>query len=468
MFIAGISVPVFADVRISEIAWMGTETSSNDEWIELYNDGTEAVDLTGWKLEATDGSPKITIIKKDGEGNIIPVIISAGGYGVLERTDEESSPAKSLFIYTGALSNNGENLRLYDNSGNEQDRVNASDGWLAGDSKTKETMQLSHGSWITALPTPGEPSITSTPAPDKTSLNSDASSNNEKTLPPKPTWDFDMEISTSLPVGNPGNFKITTLRYGESDRYTGYFVWNMGDGTVYNSTDRQMFEHTYKHVGEYNGTIVYSDTRYGKPVIQEYFSIKVTDQVINLGLDKQKQIITLKNTGNYTVDISDWYVWFDNVPVFSIPNYSYIPERGSFIIDGDVAGFTPETSLVALYNPSGNIVDEHTDKPIQQFATVAPQKNTPTAKPKQPKNTTQQASLIVAVDKIFTTTTTRSMEPINTTEPTTKKHNRWWLWLFVVFGFGGIGTIAVVLFQETSISDENKPDAIVDEIEILE
>ena len=36
------------DVVISEIAWMGTTASSNDEWIELYNNTSSAIDFAGW------------------------------------------------------------------------------------------------------------------------------------------------------------------------------------------------------------------------------------------------------------------------------------------------------------------------------------------------------------------------------------------------------------------------------------
>ena len=48
-------------VIISEIAWMGTTTSFNDEWIELYNNTGGNIDLTGWTLSAADGTPSIAL-----------------------------------------------------------------------------------------------------------------------------------------------------------------------------------------------------------------------------------------------------------------------------------------------------------------------------------------------------------------------------------------------------------------------
>ena len=66
------------DVVISEIAWMGTTTSSTDEWIELYNNTGSAIDLTNWTLAAADGTPTITL------AGTIP----AGGHFLLGRTDD--------------------------------------------------------------------------------------------------------------------------------------------------------------------------------------------------------------------------------------------------------------------------------------------------------------------------------------------------------------------------------------------
>ena len=38
------------DVVISEIAWAGTTSSFNDEWLELANNTVTDIDLAGWQL----------------------------------------------------------------------------------------------------------------------------------------------------------------------------------------------------------------------------------------------------------------------------------------------------------------------------------------------------------------------------------------------------------------------------------
>ncbi|RME10915.1 MAG: PKD domain-containing protein [Bacteroidetes bacterium] len=118
------------DVVVSEIAWAGTTTSSSDEWLELYNNTAAAIDLTGWRLASGDGTPDITL------SGVIP----AGGYFLLERTDEATTPQLADQIYTGALGNTGEVLTLTDNLNNVIDVAGAPGGWLAGNSTTRATM----------------------------------------------------------------------------------------------------------------------------------------------------------------------------------------------------------------------------------------------------------------------------------------------------------------------------------------
>lgn len=111
------------DVAISEIAWMGTQTSSTDEWIELYNNTNSPISLAGWKLTAADGTPTISL------NGVIP----AKGHYLLERTDDTTVPGVAAdLIYTGALGDGGEDLALRDASANVVDRVNSSAGWFAG------------------------------------------------------------------------------------------------------------------------------------------------------------------------------------------------------------------------------------------------------------------------------------------------------------------------------------------------
>jgi len=129
------------DVIISEIAWMGTAASANDEWIELYNSTGATIDLAGWTLAASDGTPSISL-----SGTI-----AAGGYFLLERTDDTSiSDVAADLTYAGALGNTGEILVLTDSLSAEIDRV---DAWHAGNNTSKASMERIRSDVIGTEPT---------------------------------------------------------------------------------------------------------------------------------------------------------------------------------------------------------------------------------------------------------------------------------------------------------------------------
>jgi hypothetical protein len=125
------------DVIINEVAWGGTAASGTDEWIELYNPGASAIDVTGWQLiSTTDSSPNI----------ILAGVIPAGGYFLLERTDDTTiSNIVADQIYTGDLLIAGESLELRDSTlptPNVIDTANSNGGaWPGGDNTTKATME---------------------------------------------------------------------------------------------------------------------------------------------------------------------------------------------------------------------------------------------------------------------------------------------------------------------------------------
>jgi len=125
-------------VVINEVAWMGTQASASDEWIELKNNMDQDIDLTGWTLEAADGTPSIPL-----SGTIL-----ASSFFLLERTDDTAvSDVAADQVYgndgpSWALKNTGEMLTLKDADSNIIDTANGDGGgWPAGDNTSKSTME---------------------------------------------------------------------------------------------------------------------------------------------------------------------------------------------------------------------------------------------------------------------------------------------------------------------------------------
>ncbi len=92
-------------VVINEVVWAGTGASTADEWIELKNNTSGPITLTGWTLVAADGTPNVALTGT----------IPADGYFLLERNDDSTvSDIPADQIYTGVLGNAGETLTLRD------------------------------------------------------------------------------------------------------------------------------------------------------------------------------------------------------------------------------------------------------------------------------------------------------------------------------------------------------------------
>ncbi len=249
------------DVVINEIAWMGTASSANDEWMELRNTTGQTVNLTGWILKSTDETPNITL-----SGSISP-----SGFFLLERTSDETLPSiNANQIYTGALGNTGEHLVLKDIAGTTIDQVDGSNGWkingsseTIGSNDTKETAQRMAGGWITAQATPKaqnsenivlkpyavadlvaghhSPTITATwSAPDSGSYNVASLSYDMRysavNFPDANTWDTATKVaSSSLPnVGEKGASQSASFAVAYEYGQTLYFALKTGLSDISN------------------------------------------------------------------------------------------------------------------------------------------------------------------------------------------------------------------------------------------
>lgn len=119
-----------AHVVINEIAWAGSLDNSNDEWIELYNFGGEAVDLAGW------------IIEDDGEDAYVieSGIIDPNGYFLIEDNQAVTSVEADAIIPL-SLANSGDVLKLKDANGSVIDSVGDGAEWYAGLTTWKSSME---------------------------------------------------------------------------------------------------------------------------------------------------------------------------------------------------------------------------------------------------------------------------------------------------------------------------------------
>ena len=354
-----------AAVSINEVAWMGSGTSANHEWIELYNSG-EAVDVAGWVLS-------------DGMNLSINLtgIISAGDYAVLERTSDDSAPGIAFLIYTGALVNTGATLTLRDSSGGMVDQVSGGENWqnIGGDNVTKETAQYTQSGWVTDVPTPG--------ASNGAGRTSETSGSDTETVPATSGGKKSVSVTktTSVNLRNPEtkmvlkieaqsigyvnqaiSFYVTPEGLDEREQRTVTYEWNLGDS--YLKSGRRI-THSYPYPGEYLVTV------YGhKDKNEQTQTHKITILPVNFSLSLNSTgDVQINNNTVYDVDISGYVLKGANEIVF--PPRSVILAKATITVAGSRLKSTNQ-DLLMLYDSTKKLVASIVPSFLDGRAVISP------------------------------------------------------------------------------------------------
>lgn len=122
-------------ILISEVYYDTIGTDSKEEYIELYNPGSTAVDLSGWQLKDNVGTytiPQGTVINATG---FLIIARNSAGFNALFGFNPDVSGL------TLSLGNSGDQVALYNTTGSQIDFV-AWENYVAGWSITAKTGQV--------------------------------------------------------------------------------------------------------------------------------------------------------------------------------------------------------------------------------------------------------------------------------------------------------------------------------------
>lgn len=345
-----------AAVTINEVAWMGSVDSPNDEWIELYNDGS-ATDLTGWTL--SDGvSFSVTL-----SGTI-----ASGAYAVLERTDDTSAPGSAFLIYTGALPNSGATLTLRRTDGGIEDQVAGGTDWQAigGDNTTKDTAQYTVSGWITAVATPGAANRTvgTTPNNNQSSTTTPVTVSSGRVGIPivkeKQVLYSEPRTPEASVTGPATAYVNQTVTFGGEvsglaksvlDSMT--YAWNFGDGTT---GVGQSVSHQYHYPGRY---VVFVVASFGEYRAEARAEVTVLPTTLALTTN-QKGDLQISNTAAYEVDLSNYLISADKA--LSLPNHTILLPNSTITIPQTKLGNTG-VGLLQVLDPAGAVVAIKTASP---------------------------------------------------------------------------------------------------------
>jgi hypothetical protein len=332
----------FADVRITEIAWMGTAESQYGEWIELHNDGTSAVDLAGWKIYSDGGDQILFSLSSN---------IPGGGYLLIERTTASMpDPVPGIADESGSfggggLSNVGEDLVLKDSSGNIVQSLSFASSWPAGNATTKETMQWDGSAWVSAVGTPKqlllpiedteeEADTAEETAEEKTSR----APKKQKSVAPHIVLEMPDTVFKGMPGAYSASVALVDALEGPLYWKDGLYVWNMGDGTVVKTKGSTPHQYTYRYPGTYTVAIAYyqhnTDTL---PFLKHTETVRIQIPSINVEIQEDGKVLEIKNNIDKSIDLSGWRVRNDGTEAM-IPDMTILAPKASIVIPAYTLG----------------------------------------------------------------------------------------------------------------------------------
>jgi len=272
--LVGLAAP--KDVAINEIAWAGNVVDHTDEWIELVNTSDGPIDLDGWRLTSSDGAPDVLL-----HGTLVPRDRDhpEAGYVLLERDDDGSVPSfPAGVIYTGALTDRGESLFLYDSEDRLVDTANLGSfpanpptAWPSGTGAWSETPPHTMERVDPLLP--DGPENWATCACRADSIEADlfcgtpGRENSAYNVPPT----AHMEIVPRFPQPRETVWFDAAASTDENDEIVS-FQWDFGDGST---DDGQTASHVYAVVGEYKVVLTARDGKGGSTRVGDTLLVRV-------------------------------------------------------------------------------------------------------------------------------------------------------------------------------------------------
>lgn len=346
---------------INEIMYDVLGTDSGREWIEVYNDSSESVDFSKWKILENSVNHSVKLITGS-------EIIPAGGFAIIADNDvnfviDNPNYKGTLFDSVFSLTNTGETLALVDSTGKNIHEISFSD--TLGAKGDGNSLQLNDSLLISAPSTPGSKNETQTSIPESTvsttTVSTTTSAHSSPKLIIKPKEQADFELS----VGRDRVSSIKTPVYFEaytsddlSLRNTRY-LWNFGDG---NQEKGRKVEHFYKHPGLYN---VVLNASFNNHFAVARSVIKVFKPELDVKINEEGLVFS--NLGSTELNIGGWKLKNEEHSIkFIFPKDTIISPKTEIVFDRELfitkdIVISTSTLVMDLFFPNGDKVLKKSD-----------------------------------------------------------------------------------------------------------
>ena len=358
-----------AGVIINEVKYSPT----TKQWVEIYNDTDNSVDITTYKILDSGAATNGHSISAFNNGSNL---ILAHSFGVVAKVPEDFG-AVSFPVFKSPLNIkvSSDNVVLRNESGE-----NVSSVGIDGTAVDGNSFQLIGGVWEIAVPTPGiQNSITDNTVASSSSgtiTNTNTNLNNTN-IEVKPKIVEVPRIKTKIIAKNLAfanisiEFQAQNTGYSGETLYYGKNFWNFGDGDSKEQIGNfDKFTHTYYYPGQYVVTLDYYSNSYSEGVPDAVNKTAIDVVPVNILISKvgddKDFFVEITNGSDYEMNISKWALSsFDKT--FTLPQNTIISSKGKIILSPKITGFSlGDESGLKLFNREGKVVYEYTSSVVPQ------------------------------------------------------------------------------------------------------
>lgn len=348
-----------ADIKITEIMYDLSGTDTDREWVEIYNDGTDPVNIvTGsskgsWRF--VDNSSHTLTPFVEGDTQIAP-----GEYAIIAKDGAAFMtdwPNFTGTIFTSPLSlpNTSATLSIKDGDAKVLDTVSYDSGQGAnGDGNSLQ--KNSSGKWAASSPTPGQANSESSSSSGEvlgasTSSSSSSSQSTGSTVSTQSTNQGVLDVlagpDRSTSPGSPITFQATVKK--NTVQNAGLtFSWSFGDGNV---GEGQTPTHTYEYAGEYVAVLT---ARAGNVFSVSRIKVHVNDA--SLSIKANDTYIEITNQSSSEINLFNWKIVRHNKGFVFQPDTIILPKSTLRIAASLLKMKGEAESNTALKDYLGNVV----------------------------------------------------------------------------------------------------------------
>ena len=506
-----------ANIIFSEIMYDLDGSDTDREWVEIFNDGPNAVTIkggTGASWRFNDGSNNRILSEPPEYSGRGSMTLQSGEYAVIARdptTFYSMYPSGTFTVMRAALTlnNTGASILLIDDAGNIANSATYANSTGANDDGNS-LQKNSSGNWIAALPTPGTGILSSQPSSgvsssstsssttetsysglsSGTAVDSPSSTDTASNWPVEPQVFADAGKDKIVVSGATARFEGKAYGLKKEPLNNARYIWNFGDGAT---AEGKTVEHIYHYPGDY---IVILDIASGYFSGSDRANVRAEPSPLSItsignGKDYFEEIY---NSSNSDLEISYWQVFLGppavrllergqalgvaqaGEKIFTVPKNTFIAGGKKMIFSNEITGLSVEDgSAPELRYPNGVTAYKYGEAPkvavSPSFPKTASSKESQTVfggdgatyanKPALKENASADEAVGIGGGKNEEDSNNLTASAANSNSGFNYK------WLLGVVGISAISVAGIFLARRFELP-EDEADKIAKEIEIVE